>query len=172
MVSTTKTQQEQKQAIKLLQNYVRILQPYQVHNPFATKLKLPENIRDERRLYRLYLYFIDMITVLHQTQRQQKNNKLIATKQDCQIAKDLLFECIMLKMDELDGSLRQFFERLKAWIKSKNNEQYEFTQREQTVININFTISQYSLSKCCVTCKFTHYAHLWSDKLSHFIKKF
>ena len=122
--------QEQKQAIKLLQNYVRILQPYQVHNPFATKLKLPENIRDERRLYRLYLYFIDMITVLHQTQRQQKNNKLIATKQDCQIAKDLLFECIMLKMDELDGSLRQFFERLKAWIKSKNNEQYEFTQRE------------------------------------------
>jgi DNA primase/energy-coupling factor transporter ATP-binding protein EcfA2 len=123
---------EQKQAIKLLQNYVRILQPYQVHNPFATKLKLPENIRDERRLYRLYLYFIDMITVLHQHQRQRRasaGNKLIATKQDCQIAKDLLFECIMLKMDELDGSLRQFFERLKDHVKKQNNHQ-DFTQRE------------------------------------------
>ena len=121
---------EQKKAIQQLQNYVRILSPYIVHNPFATKLKLPENIRDERRLYRLYLYFIDMITVLHQTQRQKtKDHKLIATKQDCQIAKDLMFECIMLKMDELDGSLRQFFERLKEYVQ-KHSASHEFTQRE------------------------------------------
>jgi hypothetical protein len=123
--------QEQKNNIRQLQNYVRILKPYQVHNPHATKLKLPEGIRDERRLYRLYLYFIDMITVLHQYQRKKtEQGKLIATKQDCQIAKDLLFECIMLKMDELDGGLRQFFERLKDFIKTKNNEKYCFTQRE------------------------------------------
>jgi DNA primase len=123
--------QEQLQAIKQLQNYIRILAPYQVHNPHATKLKLPEGIRDERRLYRLYLYFIDMITVLHQYQRKKtEQGKLIATKQDCQIAKDLMFECIMLKMDELDGSLRQFFERLKDYVNKQNNNSYEFTQRE------------------------------------------
>jgi len=121
--------QDQKRATKELQNYVRILDPYTVHNPFATKLKLPENIRDERRLYRLYLYFIDMITVLHQYQRQKtKANKLVATKQDCQIAKDLMFECIMLKMDELDGSLRQFFERLKEYVIKQSN--HDFTQKE------------------------------------------
>jgi DNA primase len=132
---------EQQQAIKQLQNYVRILEPYQVHNPHATKLKLPEGIRDERRLYRLYLYFIDMICVLHQYQRRKtEQGKLIATKQDCQIAKDLLFECIMLKMDELDGSLRQFFERLKEYIKTKNNDKYSFTQRElRTDLNISKT---------------------------------
>lgn len=123
--------QEQCIAIKQLQNYVRILEPYQVHNPHATKLKLPEGITDERRLYRLYLYFIDMITVLHQHQRKRtEQNKLIATKQDCQIAKDLMFECIMLKMDELDGSLRQFFERLKDYVSKQNNNSFEFTQRE------------------------------------------
>jgi DNA primase len=132
---------EQQQAIKQLQNYVRILEPYQVHNPHATKLKLPEGIRDERRLYRLYLYFIDMICVLHQYQRRKtESGKLIATKQDCQIAKDLLFECIMLKMDELDGSLRQFFESLKEYIKTKNNDKYSFTQRElRTDLNISKT---------------------------------
>jgi DNA primase len=118
-------------AIKQLQNYIRILQPYQVHNPHATRLKLPEGIRDERRLYRLYLYFIDMITVLHQYQRKKtEHGKLIATKEDCQQAKDLMFECIMLKMDELDGSLRQFFERLKDYINKQSNTSYEFTQRE------------------------------------------
>jgi DNA primase len=122
---------EQIKAIKQLQNFTRILEPYQVHNPNATKLKLPEGIRDERRLYRLYLYFIDMITVLHQYQRKKtEQGKLISTKQDCQIAKDLMFECIMLKMDELDGSLRQFFERLKDYTNKQNNTGYEFTQRE------------------------------------------
>jgi DNA primase len=133
--------QEQQQAIKQLQNYIRILAPYQVHNPHATKLKLPEGIRDERRLYRLYLYFIDMITVLHQYQRNKTpQGKLIATKQDCQIAKDLMFECIMLKMDELDGSLRQFFERLKDYIKTKDNDKYSFTQREiRTALNVSKT---------------------------------
>jgi DNA primase len=133
--------QEQQQTNKQLQNYIRILQPYQVHNPHATKLKLPEGIRDERRLYRLYLYFIDMITVLHQYQRKKtEQGKLIATKQDCQIAKDLMFECIMLKMDELDGSLRQFFERLKDYIKTNNNDKYSFTQREiRTALNVSKT---------------------------------
>ncbi len=123
--------QEQKNNQNELKNFVRLLQPYNVHNPHATKLKLPEGIRDERRLYRLYLYFIDMITVLHQYQRNKTpQGKLIATKKDCQIAKDLLFECIMLKMDELDGSLRQFFERLKDYVTKQNNNNYEFTQKE------------------------------------------
>jgi DNA primase len=120
----------QTKAIKQLQNFVRALNPYSVYNPNAPHLKLPEDIQDERRLYKLYLYFIDMVAVLHQYQRERNDkNQLIATKKDCQIAKDLMFECIMLKMDELDGSLRQFFERLKDFIKKKSADA-EFTQRE------------------------------------------
>jgi len=124
---------QQLKAIKQLKNYNRILQPCKVYNPYATKLKLPGGIQDERRLYKLYLHFIEIITVLHQYQRRRRasaGNQLITTKHDCQIAKDLLFECIMLKMDELDGSLRQFFERLKDYVNKQNSNNYEFTQRE------------------------------------------
>ena len=132
---------EQKTALELLCNYIRLLSAYQVHNPYATFLHLPEGIRDERRLYRLYLNFIDMITVLHQFQRKKTaQNKLIATISDCQAAKDLMFECIMLKMDELDGSLRQFFERLKEFLKEKQNDSYSFTQKEvRSALNISKT---------------------------------
>jgi DNA primase len=125
---------DQQKAIQQLQNFARLLQAYKVYNPFAIQLKLPEGIQDERRLYKLYLHFIEIITVLHQYQRLQTiDKKLITTVQDCQIAKDLMFECIMLKMDELDGSLRQFFERLKDYANKKspqNPTNYEFTQKE------------------------------------------
>ena len=51
-----------------------------------------------------------------------------------------MFECIMLKMDELDGSLRQFFERLKEFLKEKNNDSYSFTQKEiRSALNISKT---------------------------------
>jgi DNA primase/ABC-type dipeptide/oligopeptide/nickel transport system ATPase component len=141
--------QEQKNNQNELKNFVRLLQPYNVHNPHATKLKLPEGIRDERRLYRLYLYFIDMITVLHQYQRNKTpQGKLIATKQDCQLAKDLLFECIMLKMDELDGSLRQFFERLKDYVSKQNNNNYEFTQKEiREILQLKKTSLSYYINQ-------------------------
>jgi DNA primase len=140
---------DQLKAIKQLQNYSRILQPYRVYNPFATKLKLPDNIQDERRLYKLYLHFIEIITVLHQYQRRKTNDqKLITTKQDCQLAKDLLFECIMLKMDELDGSLRQFFERLKDYVSKQNNNGYEFTQREiREVLQVKKTQLSYYINE-------------------------
>ena len=44
-----------------------------------------------------------------------------------------MFESIVLKVDELDGSLRQFYERLKTYVKTKGSshyESYEFSQRE------------------------------------------
>jgi energy-coupling factor transporter ATP-binding protein EcfA2 len=140
---------EQQKAIKELQNFIRILTPYKVYNPFAINLKLPEGIQDERRIYKLYLHFIEIITVLHQYQRKKtKDQKLITEKQDCQIAKDLLFECIMLKMDELDGSLRQFFERLKEYINKQNSTTYEFTQREiRAALNVKKTQLSYYINE-------------------------
>lgn len=141
---------EQLKAITQLKNFSRILQPCKVYNPYATRLKLPEGIQDERRLYKLYLHFIEIITVLHQYQRRRASpgNKLITTKQDCQVAKDLMFECIMLKMDELDGSLRQFFERLKDHVTRQNNNNYEFTQREiREVLQVKKTQLSYYINE-------------------------
>jgi DNA primase len=111
-----------------IQNCMRLLKPYEVINPYAHKIKLPEEAHKIRRLNELYQSFVKQITLLNQYQRKQdKQGRLIAEKEDLQTACDILFESILLKVDELDGSLRQFFERLKGYLKNKEQ---EFTQRE------------------------------------------
>ncbi len=65
---------------------------------------------------------------------------MISEKEDLQIAAEILFESILLKVDELDGSLRQFYEQLKAYIKTKGNDHYEFGQREvRQVLHVSKT---------------------------------
>jgi Fic family protein len=74
--------------------------------------------------------FIEQITILHQYQRQKSNEEtLITTTEDLAIAVDLMFNSIVIKSDELDGILRQFYEDLKQYI-AKQPPNYEFTQRE------------------------------------------
>ncbi|MBK9378667.1 MAG: hypothetical protein IPM86_10705 [Saprospiraceae bacterium] len=84
----------------------------------------------------LYQSFVKQICILNQYQRKQdKQGRLIAEKEDLQTACDILFDSIVLKVDELDGSLRQFFERLKGHLKNKEQ---EFTQRDiRQLVNIS-----------------------------------
>ncbi len=122
--------QDQQKVKTFLQNCVRLLQSYEVVNPYADKIKLPPEADRIRRLNELYQSFVKQITLLHQYQRKQdKAGNLISEKEDLQAACDILFESIILKVDELDGSLRQFFEKLKRYVKSKG-ENYEFNRFE------------------------------------------
>lgn len=99
---------------------MRLLKPYEVINPYANKIRLPEEAHKIRRLNELYQSFVKQITLLNQYQRKQdKQGRLITEKEDLQTACDILFESILLKVDELDGSLRQFFERLKTFVLAK-----------------------------------------------------
>ena len=51
-------------------------------------------------------------------------------------------------MDELDGSLRQFFERLKDYINAQDSVHYEFTQRElRTALHLKKTQLSYYLQE-------------------------
>jgi len=119
---------EQKKIKEFLANCMRLLKSYEVINPYANKIRLPEKAHKIRRLNELYQSFVRQITLLNQYQRKKdKQGRLISEKEDLQTACDILFESIVLKVDELDGSLRQFFERLKGHLKDKNK---EFTQRE------------------------------------------
>ena len=120
--------EESKRVVAFVQNCMRLLKPYEVINPYANKIKLPEEAHKIRRLNELYQSFVKQITLLNQYQRKQdKQGRLITEKEDLKIACEILFESILLKVDELDGSLRQFFERLKSYLKNKEQ---EFTQRE------------------------------------------
>jgi len=123
---------------EFLQNCMRLLKPYEVINPYANKIKLPEEAHKIRRLNELYQSFVKQICLLNQYQRKQdKQGRLIAEKEDLQTACDILFDSIVLKVDELDGSLRQFFEKLKAFVEKKNRA-YEFNRfaiREATGVS-------------------------------------
>jgi DNA primase/ABC-type dipeptide/oligopeptide/nickel transport system ATPase component len=123
---------KERQVRAFLQNCIRMLKPMKTVNPYADKIKLPPQAHKIRRLHELFLAFVRQITIINQYQRKKDSQgRLVTTPEDLQTAVKIMFESIFLKVDELDGSLRQFFERLKAYIGSKTvPENYEFTQRE------------------------------------------
>jgi DNA primase len=133
---------EEQKTVNFIQSLVRNLKPYEVINPYATKLNLPEKVHKIRRLNEMYQAVIKQVTFLNQYQRKlTKDNQLITEIEDIEQATEVLFESIVLKVDELDGSLRQFFERLKKYVKDQNR---EFTQRE---IRQELTVSKAQCSR-------------------------
>jgi len=125
---------EEEKATAFIRHCVRLLKPYQVVNPYADQVSLPEEAQKIRRLNALYQCYVKQITLLHQYQRKQdKEGRLISEKEDLQIAAEIMFDSIVLKVDELDGSLRLFYEHLKDYVKVNGGENYDsycFTQRE------------------------------------------
>ncbi|MFK7004695.1 hypothetical protein BWK63_04135 [Flavobacterium covae] len=114
---------ESQKAIGFIQSMIRNLKVYEVINPYATQLHLPEKVHKIRRLNEMYQAVIKQVTFLNQYQRKlTNNNQLITEIEDIEQATEVLFESIILKVDELDGSLRQFFERLKKHVKTENQE--------------------------------------------------
>ncbi len=122
---------EQAKIRSFVQNCIRLLKPYEVINPYWDKIELPHDADHLRRLNELYQCFVKQITLLNQYQREKDaEGRLITQKEDLEIACEILFESIVLKVDDLeDGSLRQFFEKLKNYVLEKGKH-YEFTQRE------------------------------------------
>jgi DNA primase len=113
-----------------IQKLISILQPCDVINPFARQVQLPAEAHKIRRLNDLLQSFVKMVTVINQYQRKRDEQKrLITAIEDMEAAIHILFESIILKVDELDGSLRQFYEQLKAFV-IKKGRHYEFTRFE------------------------------------------
>lgn len=124
--------EKEQQAKELLRNAIRVLKSYVVINPYADKIMLPIEAKMLRRLNSQFQNFVSQITILHQYQRKtDSKGRLIATKEDIQMAVDIFFSAIMIKVDELDGSTRQFFEKMKSYIKKQpKGTTHRFTARE------------------------------------------
>ncbi len=113
----------QKKVVNFVQNCMRLLKDYEVINPYADKIKLPPEVHKIRRLNELFQSFVRQVTLINQYQREKdKQGRLITAKEDIQVACEIMFESIVLKVDELDGSLRQFFEQLKSYLKDDKQE--------------------------------------------------
>lgn len=117
-----------------VQNCIRMLKSYQVVNTYADQVQLPEEAHKIRRLNELYQSFVKQVTLINQYRRKKdKQGRLITEKEDLQVAAEIMFDSIVLKIDELDGSLRLFYENLKSYVLGKGGDTYEtysFTQRE------------------------------------------
>jgi len=141
--------QRREQEVKwFIQNFIRELKPVEVLNPFANKIHLPEEAHKIRRLNDLFQSFVKMITVLNQYQRKKDDRgRLVTEIEDIETAVEIMFESIVLKVDELDGSLRQFYEKLKGYLKKTYNgshDKVDFTQRE---IRQHFNMSKAQCSR-------------------------
>jgi len=124
---------EQKKIRTFLQNCMRLIKPYDVVNPYADKIKLPPEAHKIRRLNELFQSFVKQVTLINQYQRKKdKQGRLITAKEDIEVACEIMFESIVLKVDELDGSLRQFYEQLKGYLKDDKKE-YRLRQVRQAL---------------------------------------
>lgn len=136
---------EERKAKEFLQNCMRCILPLEVVNPYADKVYLPFEAKMLRRLNSHYQAFVKQITILHQYQRKKDDRgRLIAEPEDLQIACDILFDAIMLKIDDLDSSLRQFYDRVKGYVKKLavnfKEKELQFTQRDvRLALNISKT---------------------------------
>lgn len=126
--------QKENETKSFIQKFVRLLKPYSVINPFAGQLQLPEEAHKIRRLNDLLQSFIKMVTIINQYQRSKdERGRLITAIEDIETAVAVMLESIVLKVDELDGSLRQFFEQLKMYLQKQygaKHQQVEFSLRE------------------------------------------
>lgn len=123
---------KEQQAKELLRNSIRVLKSYVVVNPYADKIMLPLEAKMLRRLNSQFQNFVSQITILHQYQRKtDSKGRLMATKEDILKAVEIFFSAIMIKVDELDGSTRQFFEKMKSYVrKQPKGTTHRFTARE------------------------------------------
>lgn len=120
----------QSQIIKKIQNFMRSLERLPVKNTWIKHIDLPVNLEQKRRLHGLFEAFCEQITLINQHQRKRdEKNRVITEKQDIEQAIDLMFESIVLKVDELNGRLRDFYEKVKEFV-LKAGKDYEFEQRE------------------------------------------
>ena len=67
-------QYEEKKVSEQIKNVQRLLKPVTVKNPFATYLKLPDEVFKPRRTMLLLLLFTETITYYHQYQRELKTD--------------------------------------------------------------------------------------------------
>ena len=137
-------EREEQKAKIFLQNTMRCIKPCAVVNKYADKIYLPFEAKMLRRLNSHYQAFVRQVTLLHQYQRKKdEQGRLVAEPQDLKLACDILFDAIMLKVDDLDSSLRHFFDRMKEFIRKQaagKPHEYQFTQRDvRLALNISKT---------------------------------
>lgn len=127
-------EKEEQEAVALLQNCQRLLEPVKIVNPFAELLQIPKEVFKPRRTNNHYLQFIEAVTFYNQYQREQKADEetgelfIESTLEDIEQTNQLLKEILLRKSDELSGTCRNYLEQIKAYLEIENKK--AFNNRE------------------------------------------
>ena len=130
---------EQWKLIEQFQNMQRVLQAVQIRNPFAESLRIPNEVFKPRRTNAHYLAFIEAVTFYHQYQREKQHDKdtgeeyIETTLEDIEEANKLMKEALIRKSDDLNGATRNYFELLKAWMKSADKNTFTNVSARQAL---------------------------------------
>jgi DNA primase len=160
-----KIDKKQQEKIKqFFRECVALLQVYEVINPYAALVELPDNVHKPTRMHDLVMGVINQIVILNQYQRQKtKDNELIATKQDVRSGLLLMKNSILLKMDELEGKIRTFYEALKKYVENKAKQTAK--KREE----IRFT--RFDIKDCFLLSKTQINNYLYQLSKSEYLQK-
>jgi hypothetical protein len=138
--SSGKIDHTEEHAIReLLKNTQRVLQPITVRNPYAELLQLPQSVFKPRRTNAHYLQFIEAITFYHQGQREKQYDSetgeefIETTLEDIRAANRLIKNTLLRKADGLNGTTRNYFERLKNWLNTEKKTGFTNMQARQAL---------------------------------------
>jgi hypothetical protein len=142
----------QGEAVTILQNVQRVLQPISVRNPYAEQLKIPKEVFKQRRTNAHYLAFIEVISFYKQYQRENKVDEetgeiyIETTLEDIEEANQLMKEILLRKSDQLNGATRNYFEELKEHLQETKQSSFTNTSmRNQLRIALS-TVKRYHLA--------------------------
>lgn len=130
---------EEHQLQERFKDMQRLLKPVQVRNPFAEKLQIPKEVFKPRRTNAHYLAFIEAVTFYHQYQREKCYDEdtgeeyIETTIEDIAEANALMKSILLRKSDELTGACRNYFEKLKAWLKEETKTAFTNRQARQAL---------------------------------------
>ena len=117
----------------------RILRPVTIRNPYAEYLRIPSEVFKPRRTNTHYLAFIEAVTFYHQYQRETEADSqtgevyINTTLEDIEEANKLMKEVLLRKSDDLNGATRNYFERLKEWMKSEDKNTFTNVSARQAL---------------------------------------
>ena len=117
----------------------RVLRPVQIRNPYAEMLRIPKEVFKPRRTNAHYLAFIEAVTFYHQYQREKYHDTetgeeyISTTLEDIEEANRLMKAILLRKADELSGACRNYFEKLKTWLKEESKTAFTNKQARQAL---------------------------------------
>jgi DNA primase len=140
---------EENRLKELFKDMQSVLKPVSVRNPYAEYLKVPDHVFKPLRTNAHYLAFIETVTFYCQYQRPLKRDPqtgqayVETTLEDIQWANRLLRDVLLSKSDELPRAVREFFEGLKAWVKSEKMESFCARELQQRLRLYPMKVNRY-----------------------------